>query len=165
MKRVFLGFFCLLPALLGACTIQTHTPVLTTAFAQKAIVETGGFSYSCEICRTQDGAVSVTVSDTASAGMVMRCSGSGFAVSYDKIDQSMDFDKVNQNNACLAVYRAFDALAASQQPNAGKTETGYAFYGKTNLGRFTLVQAQDGTLQSLSFPSAALQITFSVPEK
>lgn len=165
MKRVFFGIFCLLPALLSACTFQTNTPVWTAAFTQKAVVETGGFSYACEICRTKDGAVTLTVSDTVASGLTMRCSADGFAVVYDKINLSMDPDKINQNNACLAVYRAFDALASTDRPHAGRTESGYAFYGKTSLGRFTLLQTAGGALQCLSFPSADLEITFSAKEE
>lgn len=102
-----------------------------------------------------------TVSDTASAGMVMCCSKDTFDVTYGKIHQSLKIDQLNQNNACVALYRAFDAIASSEQPDTRKTDAGFAFYGKTNLGRFTLLQAEDGTLQTLSFPSANLQITFT----
>lgn len=164
MKKVLLVFFGILPALLSACTVKNYTPVLTTVFTQKAVVETGGFLYHCEICRTGDGALCVTVSDTASAGMVMRCSGSTFYVTYGKISQSLDIEKVNQNNACVAVYHAFAALSSSSEPDARKTQEGFAFCGKTNLGTFTLLQLGDGTLQSLSFPSADLQITFSADQ-
>ncbi len=140
------------------CKIKTYTPELTD-FKQNASVSLGDFSYTCEICKN-NGVVSVTATSTNAKDMCI--SYDGKMVSFVYCDMKCEFGgkEVEYTNPAVAIFNVFDYLENSDELNVSKTENGFKYEGKTNLGDFILLQNDDNSYKSLVFKDANINIDF-----
>lgn len=148
----------LLVMIMSGCKVKEYTPELPLSFTNTATVNSGDFSFECEICKSEKD-VKVTVLSTKAKGLIMCCDGDNLTFTYDKLSHSVDSKEFEQTNAAIIVYDVFDCLYSNAQSK--KIDGGYQHYGKTSLGDFVLVQNDDNTLKSIEFKSEGIFISFT----
>lgn len=145
--------------LLSGCSVKNYTPEIPLTFTQNVEVTSGDFSYTCEICKTEE-LVSVTVTSTYAKGMIMSYDGNEISFRYSDYAYSLDGSNFEKRNAAIVVYEVFDYINSSQSLDAKKIDGGYRYDGKISLGDFTLIQNDDNSLSSLIIRDADYKIDF-----
>lgn len=144
--------------MLCGCEMKTYTPEITD-FQQNASVTSGIFSYTCKICRN-NGEITVTATSTNAKGMSIFYNGEIVTFSYQDMNYQLEGDRIDKTNPAVAIYDVFDYILNTKPLNASKTEDGFRYDGKTDLGNFVLLQNDDFTYKSLYFNNANLNINF-----
>lgn len=142
----------------SACSVKTYTPEISD-FSQNASVETGSFSYMCNISLAEN-VVTVTATSTNAEGFSIVYDGKSAKFRYLDMEYEIVSDKIENTNPAKAVYDAFETLKAGFPDNASKTADGFRYDGKTELGSFTVLQYDDYSYKSISFKDANINIVF-----
>ena len=158
MKRIIP--FVLILFLFTGCEIKEYTPEIPLAFTQKAKVTSGGFSFDCEICKTEENVI-VTVLSTSASGMVMTYNGSELVFVYENYSHSVEGSSFEPSNAAIIVYEVFDSII-STTATGRKIDGGYQYDGKITIGDFIMLQNDDNSLKSITIRSAGINIEFSL---
>lgn len=145
--------------LLSACSIEAETPVLPTAFNQRAKVSTGDFSYQCEICKNE-GKLSLTVLSTNAQGLVMTYDGSNMNFNFSDIIGDVPSDSLPKTNAVTVLYEALECLAEQENLMPSAVNEGYRYQGKIRLGDFVLITDGGTRLKSFTLNSINMKIEF-----
>ncbi len=158
MKKIIPLFIAVI-LLLAGCRLKTYNPEIAD-FSQGACVESGNFSYTCDISLAVN-VVTVTATSTNATGMSIVYNGKSALFRYSDMEYEIVSDKIDYTNPARAVYDAFEALRAGMPDNASKTADGFRYDGKTELGSFTLLQYEDYSYKSISFKDADIHIIFT----
>lgn len=140
------------------CKVKTYTPELTD-FKQNASVTSGDFSYTCEICKSE-GVVTIVATSTNAKGTSITYDGKIASFVYDDMKCDFDGTKLDYTNPAIAIFDVFNYLENSDEIDVSKTDGGFKYEGKTNLGDFILLQNDDYSYESLVFKDANITISF-----
>ncbi|MCC8073613.1 MAG: hypothetical protein LIO62_05755 [Clostridiales bacterium] len=157
MKKALLPVLILL--LLSGCKIKDYTPEIPIDFTSNATVTSGDFSFNCEICKNES-AVSVTISDTNAQGMVMTYDGENLTLSYSEFSSDFSAENFDGINTAVVLFDVFRYIQTAEETEIKKTEQGFKYTGKTDVGSFTLLQNNDGSFSTLTFQSVDYKIKF-----
>lgn len=158
MKKV-LPVLILICFLLSGCKVKEYTPVIPVSFTKDIVVYTGDFSFSCEICKTEQS-VTATITNTNAKGMKMTYDGSTLSFTYDDFSYELDGSKFEKNNIAIVIYEVFDYIENKQDLNAKKLDSGYRYDGKISIGNFTLIQNDDNSFKSLEIKECDYRVEF-----
>lgn len=145
--------------LLSACSSGASPPATAPVFTVNARYTAGEFSYSCVVERTEN-AVSVTATSTAATGLCLTCDGS--AVTFEKGDMAEAFplSETRKTNPAAVLYSVF-ADVFGPAPPAPQEQDGLFYYrGSSAVGDYALSVNADGSLNTLSVPSAGISVVF-----
>ncbi len=140
------------------CQAKNNTPKLTD-FKQKASVSLGDFSYTCEICKT-DEVIDITITSSNAKDMCISYNGDMVSFQYDDIFLEYEGTKIDKTNPAVAIFNAFEFIKNSENIDVSKTDNGFKYEGKTNLGSFILLLNDDLSYNSLEFKDANIKIEF-----
>lgn len=157
MKRIIPVFIAVI-LLFAGCKVKTYNPEIAD-FSQSAAVETGSFSYTCDISLLEN-VVTVTAKSTNANGMSIVYNGKSAMFKYLDMEYEIVSDKIDYTNPARAVFEVFEVLKAEMPENASKTADGFRYDGKTELGSFTVLQYDDYSYKSISFKDADIHIVF-----
>lgn len=159
MKKIF-PVFCIMLIFLSGCKIKEYTPVIPETFKNDVTVYTGDFSFTCEICKTEQS-VAALVTNTAAKGMTMTYDGNRLLFAYDDFSYDIDGSRFEKNNAAIVVFEVFDYISKTDQLNAKKIDGGYRYDGKISIGNFTMLQNDDNSLKSIEVKECGYKIEFA----
>lgn len=155
MKKILLLLVLLL--CLTACSTRVYTPVIKDEFTLDAVYETGDFSYTCRIVKTQQ-AVSITPTSTYAKGMSICCDGRNVTFTKDEKEMPFAMETLDITNPAIVLYEVFTSLADAEAVKNGDT---YEYRGVVSAGNYLLCQNTQGDYVTLTLPAADIAITFS----
>jgi len=145
--------------LFAGCQIKNYTPEIPVSFKNNVTVNSGDFSYQCEICKTEK-TVTVSVLSTKAKGLKMTYDGKNLNFNYNDFSYDLDGSNFEKTNPAIVVYEVFDYINTAEAVNAKKIEGGFRYDGKVSLGDFILIQNDDNTFESLTFRGLDFAIDF-----
>ncbi|MCH5314876.1 MAG: hypothetical protein J1E81_03100 [Eubacterium sp.] len=158
MKKLF-PLFIMIIFLLSACSIDAKTPVLPTAFNQRARVSIGDFSYQCEICKNEKGII-FTVLSTNAQGMVMTYDGSNMNFNFSDIIGDVPASSLPKTNVPIVLFEALSDLYEQDNLKPSAVNEGYRYQGKTSLGNFVLITDGSSRLKQFTLNGIDMKIEF-----
>ena len=158
MKKSILLFVLLL--CLTGCSTRVYTPVIKDEFTLNAVYETGDFSYTCKIVKTQQ-AVSVIPTSTAAQGMTIKCDGQTVTFQKDNMVIPFATENTDVTNPAVILYEVFTSLTDAQAAKNGEC---FEYRDVVGAGGYVLQQNLQGDFTQLDLPSAGIHITFLTEE-
>ncbi len=160
MKKVFAVYLLIVLFVLSGCKIKEYTPVIPISFTNDVEVYTGDFSFSCEICKTEQS-VTALVTNTNAKGMSMTYDGANLSFTYNDFSYDLDGSKFEKNNIAIVIFEVFDYINKTEDLNAKKLDEGYRYDGKISIGNFTLIQNDDNSFRSIEIKECDYKIIFA----
>lgn len=145
--------------ILTGCSARSFAPVISTEFDVMAVYKAGDFSYNCQITR-HNGVVTITSLSGYAKGTSISFDGNGVTFKRGDMEKTIQADIINGDNPAMMIYQVFDYLEKNDELDVIRIDDTYQYTGNTKYGTFVLVQKDDNSFATLSFPEKSVEITF-----